>query len=920
MSDILSLTHEGEEGVFGESLLARQIQLKLTKTGLGPPDLCHVTKTESYNRKKKTKANQKAHKVVGFYHYVIGVDTSNISSIAKYLNLLLRSQENAGFLKKKWSVVSCSYYSFNAFSKLDLHIHFTLPNKLQFFFIDRNGSCIDAEPHITNIVSSSSNTKLNHLENSEKNNSHSQRRDSRNKKFERNQMKSFSGNEMNNLNGNSNGNENSNENQNENLNSNQNENQNLNSNQNENIKNNNNINNIIIIDNINPNQQKKEATIWDETFISSFFRKVIAQYINAYTKIPIIHIVENQIDNDNENQLFNLLAAVFWKGKKLGCSQSRIIPSNAYNFYIKLTQKYLFGQYRFTFAIKFFSQFLEQEPEVAIPISKAYLKLKDVKNALLVLMNGYNRKISSVPLISQLIKTLLVSNKIAKAVKLARHLTSIVPFYPKPYLLLAKAYLKQKNFHSVLVNINSIPFQTNNACSRNSIICLDGMFPTPSRITIPNLPKFRSNFEHLFSQSFEDMDFLKRSGKIPEIKEKIKSKFSDLPSLALKNSLEKKIYKILIDFSNEYGWERMMESRVEVFQKNIRSLVGNKKKKRVPFGEGIEYDFGNLAEITPNEKNELVEVIEENERKLLQKAKNTKNTDLQYLKTHQILEKKFADKKNKLSQKSNLNNQKNELKQNQNMDEILSTLTSPEISFSKNFWKENAIEANFADDSSEYLWENTKKVDQEKASQRISKLRSAPETQIKPYYVRIEYQKWLDTLIQYLYLDLKCFNTYLKNEEKAKKDSDNESEIEKYSYMDYDLIGDLASKLRSFRIAKNCYILAIQFSGNRIKKVNRKICLKLLEMNIKRGTLNEVLVTSNRLLYYLDKKIIPYEEEFLFKNTISKCIFKLIFRNGLISLNSFISKRFNEKDNKIHPKLKELIEKAKKLQIDGIER
>ncbi|KAJ5073312.1 hypothetical protein M0811_08720 [Anaeramoeba ignava] len=91
-------------------------------------------------------------------------------------------------------------------------------------------------------------------------------------------------------------------------------------------------------------------------------------------------------------------------------------------------------------------------------------------------------------------------------------------------------------------------------------------------------------------------------------------------------------------------------------------------------------------------------------------------------------------------------------------------------------------------------------------------------------------------------------------------------------------------------------------------------------MNIKRGTLNEVLVTANRLLYYLDKKILPYEEEFLFKNTIEKSIFKLIFRNGLVSLNSFISKRFNEKDNKIHPKLKDLIELAKKFEIDGTKR
>ncbi|KAJ5073313.1 hypothetical protein M0811_08721 [Anaeramoeba ignava] len=110
------------------------------------------------------------------------------------------------------------------------------------------------------------------------------------------------------------------------------------------------------------------------------------------------------------------------------------------------------------------------------------------------------------------------------------------------------------------------------------------------------------------------------------------------------------------------------------------------------------------------------------------------------------------------------------------------------------------------------------KLNQEKSTKRILKLRSAPEAQIKPYYVRIEYQKWLDILIQYLYSDLKCFNTFLKNEEKTKRITKIKSEVEKYSYSDFDLIGDLARKLKNFRVAKNSYILAIQFSGNRIKK------------------------------------------------------------------------------------------------------
>ncbi|KAJ5073314.1 chaps-domain-containing protein [Anaeramoeba ignava] len=612
MSDVLSLTHEAEEAIFGESLLAREIQLKLIKTGLGPLDLCHVIKTESFNHKKKTKTNQKAHKVVGFYHYVIGVDTSNIGSIVKYLHLLLKSQENARFLKKKWSIVS-------------------------------GGVCVDVEPHITSLISSVQKPNALKTENDGLNEStfdedYLNYEENLNEKFKSKKIEKI---QMKNSNQKFKMSDNFSVFLMKNIKISQNDDDDYDYDDYHITDNNDNYNsqdnleksriNKHTVTRINANQSaqkirkyRKQATVWDETLISSFFRKVISHYINPFQKIPIVNIVENQFDYENENQLFNLTEAVFWKGKKLGCSQPRIVPSNGYNFYVKLVQRYLFGQYRFNLFIKFFTQFLDEEPEVAIPISKAYLKLKDAKSALTVLTNQYKKKINSVPLISQLIKTLLVSNKINKAVKLARHLTSIVPFYPKPYLLLAKAHLRQKNFHSVLVNLNNIPFQTNNNCSRNSIICFDEMFPTPARITIPNSSKFKANFEYLCSQNFEDPIFLKKSGKIPEIKEKSKSKFSDLPSLSLKNPLEKKIYKILIDFSNEYGWERMMESRVEVFQKNIRSLVGNKKKKRVPFGEIINYNFQNFSEITQKEKDELIEIIEENESKMIQKAKNMK--------------------------------------------------------------------------------------------------------------------------------------------------------------------------------------------------------------------------------------------------------------------------------------------------------
>jgi hypothetical protein len=48
---------------------------------LGPPDLCHITKSPA--------AARSATKEVGSYHYVSGVDASSSASLAAYLNVRL---------------------------------------------------------------------------------------------------------------------------------------------------------------------------------------------------------------------------------------------------------------------------------------------------------------------------------------------------------------------------------------------------------------------------------------------------------------------------------------------------------------------------------------------------------------------------------------------------------------------------------------------------------------------------------------------------------------------------------------------------------------------------------------------------------------------------------------------------------------
>ncbi|KAJ5073952.1 hypothetical protein M0811_08225 [Anaeramoeba ignava] len=142
MTEWLSFTHEMVENVLGESFISRQNQLKQTKIGLGSPDLCHLIKSSSSNPKNDPAS------LVGFYHHVIGVDTSSLAGIASYFGRLINSQKNSKFFQKNWTILSGTYCSYNAFSKIDFHIHFILPGKFYFDFFDSDGKKINLQKNL----------------------------------------------------------------------------------------------------------------------------------------------------------------------------------------------------------------------------------------------------------------------------------------------------------------------------------------------------------------------------------------------------------------------------------------------------------------------------------------------------------------------------------------------------------------------------------------------------------------------------------------------------------------------------------------------------------------------------------------------------------------------------------------------------
>ncbi|KAI5458735.1 budding site selection protein [Mariannaea sp. PMI_226] len=113
------------EEILHESIDARTDSLAGLRE-LGPPDLVHLLKHAVRNPAKQT----------GVYHHVTGVDASSSASLAAYINTLTYREHGPNAVNKIVEGVYCCY---NAFSRLDMRVHVSIPGTVESYCIDERG-------------------------------------------------------------------------------------------------------------------------------------------------------------------------------------------------------------------------------------------------------------------------------------------------------------------------------------------------------------------------------------------------------------------------------------------------------------------------------------------------------------------------------------------------------------------------------------------------------------------------------------------------------------------------------------------------------------------------------------------------------------------------------------------------------------
>lgn len=140
------LREEAEDGALGAALAVRTAALAQAGT-LGPPDLCYLQKTHERHASKlgglllgapveggSDGDGRPADGSIGFYHHVIGLDTSSPAPIAAYIADLAQAHDThrdqaASFLRASagWRVRGGVYCCYDAFHEVDLRVRVAIP-------------------------------------------------------------------------------------------------------------------------------------------------------------------------------------------------------------------------------------------------------------------------------------------------------------------------------------------------------------------------------------------------------------------------------------------------------------------------------------------------------------------------------------------------------------------------------------------------------------------------------------------------------------------------------------------------------------------------------------------------------------------------------------------------------------------------
>jgi hypothetical protein len=160
---------------------------------------------------------------------------------------------------------------------------------------------------------------------------------------------------------------------------------------------------------------------------------------------------------------------------------------------------------------------------------------------------------------------------VVSAIEKAREAARLCPYNLQAWLTLCKAYAASKDWPSMLITINSIPFHLEKKMGRRGIVTVDGSpVQESSMCTAPSIipdPSRLNTFD--FHHGDADLDY-----------SSVPSELDSFPGSKLEG-VSKEVYSLIVEAMNNSSWDELLEIRSCVF------LMKDEEKSQTPSNHSI---------------------------------------------------------------------------------------------------------------------------------------------------------------------------------------------------------------------------------------------------------------------------------------------------------------------------------------------
>jgi len=575
-------------------------------------------------------------------------------------------------------------------------------------------------------------------------------------------------------------------------------------------------------------------TLWQETYISGVLRAIMddndepdgndGNQLRGLRKLDAIKSLES------EQKFLEAAYAEFWKSWQLGTDPEVQVATFVSNHLSNGLMKYFGDSYRYDIAAEFFKSLASKDPEVCVLLARSYFGYDEEIKAIEVLNDALKKRPQSYSLILVQIEFLRKKRHFDMALKLAKLAVTYAPSEFITWCTLAEVFFDLDDIEMALLTLNSCPMFT--YCERDSNC---QRMPMPARLNIAMNYETKTSPEEL-----KDIkDHISPSDSNGDFREHIHPEALRLPATSLRGTFLK-AYELLVKIVRKIGWNKLLYYRSSVFvmEEEYRVQRASVEKKQQEKNKERSVSFSSTNE---NKAEEIV--INERSQSLPQNQKEQSEEN----------EQNKSDEKGKEKAEDDVSEIENKLE---------------EISLSSDPQPSKPAEENKEEnkDTNEPTSANTTSTDD-----------NEPLTKFTQYSFKDKRlcERWLDNLFMVLYEDLR-FYTSFRDEIAHLKARETRHIAYRKTFMEWEVFGDLALRLRHMDEAKEAYLYSFE------QRYSSKSLLRLLEIYSNEYNIQGSLEIINRL-------VILYEFTYnnnTYPNPIGRSIFKLIHYHGLVKIKN----------------------------------